>query len=224
MYLIFDTETTGVPRLYDAPVSDIKNWPRVVQIAWRNFDVHGRKKVSTSYIIRPDGFTIPKEAERIHGISTSRASRVGVPIDEVLDEFAEALSESSVVVAHNLQFDLNITSAEFYRVGVPLTHTFDDSSLLFDRSPPSRFSLGCLNKDGLLGCVHLFLVDTYRCAHIGQHPYLLSLRPDGFHHSLTKEPSELSMDFILHSGYLRVEMFNLDLPAKTVGPAEAQLL
>src|SRR5882672_10490543 len=62
---------------------------------------------------------------------------------------------------------------------------FDDSPLLFDRSPPSRFSLGCLNKDGLLGCVHLFLVDTYRCAHIGQHPYLLSLRPDGSHQSLT---------------------------------------
>jgi len=28
-------------------------------------------------------------------------------------------------------------------------------------------------------------VDTYRCAHIGQHPYLLSLRPDGSHRSLT---------------------------------------
>src|ERR1700756_5636078 len=62
---------------------------------------------------------------------------------------------------------------------------FDDSSLLFDRSPPSHFSLGCLIKDGLLGCVHLFLMDTYRCAHIGQHPYLLSLRPDGSHQSLT---------------------------------------
>src|ERR1700740_2368564 len=63
---------------------------------------------------------------------------------------------------------------------------FDDSSLLFDRSPPSHFSLGCLIKDGLLGCVHLFLMDTYRCAHIGQHPYLLSLRPDGSHQSLTE--------------------------------------
>ncbi len=118
MYLIFDTETTGVPRLYDAPVSDTENWPRVVQIAWRNCDAHGRKKVSKSYIIRPEGFTIPKEAKRIHGISTSQAKRVGIPIDEVLNEFAEALSESSVVVAHNLQFDLNIISAEFYRIGV----------------------------------------------------------------------------------------------------------
>jgi hypothetical protein len=63
---------------------------------------------------------------------------------------------------------------------------FDDSSLLFDRPLPSRYLLGCLIKDGLLGCVQLFLVDTYRCARIGQHPYLLSLRPDGSHQSLTK--------------------------------------
>ena len=42
----------------------------------------------------------------------------------------------------------------------------------------------------LVGCVHLSLVDTYRCAHIGQHPYLISLRPDGFHRTLT--PSRLS--------------------------------
>src|SRR5438445_3777634 len=62
---------------------------------------------------------------------------------------------------------------------------FDDAALLFDRSPPSRFSLGCLIKDGLLRCVHLSLVDTYRCAHNGQHPYLLSLRPDGLDQSLT---------------------------------------
>lgn len=53
-------------------------------------------------------------------------------------------------------------------------------------SAPSHFSLGCLIKDGLLRSVHLFLVDTYRCAHIGQHPYLLSLRPDGSDQSLTK--------------------------------------
>jgi hypothetical protein len=37
---------------------------------------------------------------------------------------------------------------------------FDDAALLFDRSPLSRFSLGCPIKDGLLGCVHLSLVDT----------------------------------------------------------------
>jgi DNA polymerase III subunit epsilon len=30
MYLFFDTETTGIPRNYKAPVADLQNWPRLV--------------------------------------------------------------------------------------------------------------------------------------------------------------------------------------------------
>ena len=32
MYLIFDTETTGLPRNFKAPITDTDNWPRVVQL------------------------------------------------------------------------------------------------------------------------------------------------------------------------------------------------
>ena len=34
-------------------------------------------------------------------------------------------------------------------------------------------------------------MDTYRCAHIGQHPYLLSIRLDGSHQPLTRSPRYL---------------------------------
>ena len=34
VYLFSDTETTGIPRNYNAPVSDLANWPRMIQIAW----------------------------------------------------------------------------------------------------------------------------------------------------------------------------------------------
>ena len=27
MYLIFDTETTGLPKRWDAPLNDLDNWP-----------------------------------------------------------------------------------------------------------------------------------------------------------------------------------------------------
>jgi hypothetical protein len=32
-YLFFDTETTGVPNNWDAPASQIENWPRLIQLA-----------------------------------------------------------------------------------------------------------------------------------------------------------------------------------------------
>jgi len=48
------------------------------------------------------------------------------------------------------------------------------SSTMRHFSSPDRrhltIRLGYLIKDGLLGDVHLSLVDTYRCARIGQHP------------------------------------------------------
>jgi DNA polymerase III subunit epsilon len=118
MYLVFDTETTGLPTSYDAPASDVENWPRVVQLAWEAFDFRGRRTGRRCFVIRPDGFKIPRKAERIHGISTDRAKRTGIPIAEALDEFDEALLTASVLVAHNFSFDSSVLGAEFHRLGV----------------------------------------------------------------------------------------------------------
>ena len=35
MFLIFDTETTGLPKDFSAPISDTQNWPRCIQLAWQ---------------------------------------------------------------------------------------------------------------------------------------------------------------------------------------------
>lgn len=118
MYLVFDTETTGLPISWEAPISDVDNWPRIVQLAWEAFDISGRKTGARSSVIRPDGFKIPKEAERIHGISTLIATRTGVPVTEALDAFVEALSKASVVVAHGFKYDSRVVGAEFYRLGI----------------------------------------------------------------------------------------------------------
>ena len=118
MYLFFDTETTGLPISWNAPPSNVANWPRVVQLAWAVFDMRGRKAGARSYMIRPVGFEIPKAAEKIHGISTAKAKRTGVPVEEALGTFAKALSKASVVVAHNLSFDASVVGAEFHRLGM----------------------------------------------------------------------------------------------------------
>ena len=41
MYLFFDTETTGLPKRWNAPVTDLENWPRLVQLAWIMYDDRG---------------------------------------------------------------------------------------------------------------------------------------------------------------------------------------
>ncbi len=118
MYLIFDTETTGLPKKYTAPISDTDNWPRCIQIAWQLHDAMGKLIEHQDYLVKPKGFNIPYDAERIHGISTELADNEGVTLKEVLEKFNEALSKTKFIVGQNLGFDVNIMSCEFYRIGV----------------------------------------------------------------------------------------------------------
>ena len=54
MYLIFDTETTGLPKNWNAPVTDVDNWPRCVQIAWQLHDREGKLLEDAYKILRSD--------------------------------------------------------------------------------------------------------------------------------------------------------------------------
>ena len=118
MYLIFDTETTGLPKNFKAPITDTDNWPRCVQIAWQLHDKWGNLIENKDFLIQPDGFTIPFEAQQIHGISTQLSADRGVSLTEVLNEFNVTLSKSKFVVGQNIDFDLNVMGCEFHRMGI----------------------------------------------------------------------------------------------------------
>jgi DNA polymerase III epsilon subunit-like protein len=117
MYLFFDCETTGLPRIrYFSPeVAD--EWPRLVQIAWARYDGKGRLGGEVRcHIVRPEGFTIPEDATRIHGISHAHARKVGRDLSEVLDEFvAEVERPGTVLVAHNFDYDRGVVGGELVR-------------------------------------------------------------------------------------------------------------
>lgn len=118
MYLFFDTETTGLARNWKAPITQVDNWPRIVQLGWVACSEAGEVIGETEHIIKPDGYTIPVEASRVHGISTEQAMSVGVPIKQALFEFQAAASAYPVGVAHNLKFDESVLGAEFIRAGL----------------------------------------------------------------------------------------------------------
>lgn len=119
MYLFFDTETTGIPKNYKAPASDLKNWPRLVQIAWLVTDDKGSEIHSAEHIVRPDGFTIAADAVKIHGITTDVALERGVDIKAVLDDIMKDIEAAQILLAHNMAFDEKILGAELLRAGYP---------------------------------------------------------------------------------------------------------
>jgi len=114
IYLIFDTETTGLPANYKAPTSDVENWPRLVQISWVITD--GVNRQEYDYIIKPEGFTIPEQASAIHGISTDRALKEGQDRNFILNLFRAFINTADKIVAHNIEFDKAIVGAEYFRI------------------------------------------------------------------------------------------------------------
>ena len=118
-YLFFDTETTGLPRRWNAPQSDFDNWPRIVQIAWVFYGLDGKEISQSNFIIRPEGFSIPREASLIHGITTERAVREGVSLAGALASFGQAIDQAECIVAHNISFDEMVVGAEFLRNNIP---------------------------------------------------------------------------------------------------------
>ncbi|NCD01019.1 3'-5' exonuclease [bacterium] len=118
MYLFFDTETTGLPKSFKAPMSDLDNWPRLVQIAWENYSGDGDLLESFSYIIKPEGFVISDEVAKIHRVTQERAMKEGVNLRDVLNKFYKHLNKNEFAVAHNFSFDENIVGAEFLRAGM----------------------------------------------------------------------------------------------------------
>ena len=117
-YLFFDTETTGLPKDDNAPASNIRNWPRLVQLAWILTDKEGNMLSSSCNIIKPDGFTIPDDAAKVHGINTYKAMREGKPLRSVIGDFLKSAEKARCLVGHNVVFDQKVIGAELCRLGI----------------------------------------------------------------------------------------------------------
>lgn len=115
-YLFFDTETTGVPQNYKAPITDLDNWPRLVQLGWILCDRQGNEIETGNDIIKPDGFIIPEAASKVHQITTIKAILVGKDLSTVLHKFISASKQAKYLVGHNVSFDVNVVGAELLRI------------------------------------------------------------------------------------------------------------
>src|SRR5690606_34083943 len=98
MFLIFDTETTGLPKDWNSHLTDSDNWPRLVQLAWQLHDTNGYLLSAKNFTVKPQGFTIPFNAAKIHGITTERALEEGIDLVEVLAQFEADRAKAKYVV------------------------------------------------------------------------------------------------------------------------------
>jgi DNA polymerase III epsilon subunit-like protein len=125
LILVFDTETTGLPeerRFTDS--SSLERWPRIIQLSYILYNPVKMEIVpvtsSQQYgddIIKLEGLKEgdPIPAESIHGI-TAEKSMAGISIKDAIDKFIDAFNRTSSLVAHNIQYDVNVVCSEIKRL------------------------------------------------------------------------------------------------------------
>ena len=139
-YISFDTETTGLPSGYQKATPDnihLFDKCRLVTLAFVKYSSKGRELSSYHGLVYPDTFDVPAESTKVHGITHEHALHKGQPFGYVYAAFKEAVSNTSILVAHNSTFDENCFFSECYRRGFsvePFKHVHFVDTLKMARS------------------------------------------------------------------------------------------
>lgn len=115
--LVFDTETTGLPKYRNASTKNFELWPHIVQLSYILYDIETHFVIDyNDQIIKLESdIVISKESENIHKISNEISLSKGVEIYKELIEFNNILNKSDIIIAHNLEFDKNMIEVECLR-------------------------------------------------------------------------------------------------------------
>ena len=116
--LVFDTETTGLPKTKIISPDTLKDWPHIVQFSFVIYDDTINKIVETKdYIIRvPDSVTIDNDSIKFHGITNEISKTKGTKIEVVMHDFFYYLNFVDKIVGHNVEFDINMVRVELLRI------------------------------------------------------------------------------------------------------------
>ena len=114
-FYVFDVETTGLMDFKRA--ADAEGQPRVASFAGLAVDHPDDEPEVFERYVRPDGWAMSPDASRVNGLTNEFLAQRGVPIAEVLDEYARRIEAGYTMVAFNAQFDLKMMRAEMRRAG-----------------------------------------------------------------------------------------------------------
>ena len=125
-YLLFiDTETSGLPKNWNAPYAAKKSWPFAVQISWIIYSKEGQLIKTEDHYIRNSDFEIQSSSQKIHGISRNFLVTNGENRKDVMAKLANDLIQyEPMVLGHFMKLDYHITGVEFFRTGLqnPIEH------------------------------------------------------------------------------------------------------
>ena len=120
-YILFiDTEASGLPKNWKAPYSKKNNWPTAVQISWVVFKKDGSEVKQENFYVYDEEIKIKKSAFKVHGITKAFLAEKGISRKEILVQLSNDINSfDPLLVAHFMELDYHILSADYYKSGLP---------------------------------------------------------------------------------------------------------
>lgn len=117
MYVVFDTETSGLFNFGKPP--EAEGQPRLASIAFLFLDDALEVQQEHYKLIRPDGWKMPYGATVVNGLTQQMLEQKGVPVSNILTAFNYLADQGATFVAHNIDFDLKVLRGEMRRARLP---------------------------------------------------------------------------------------------------------
>jgi DNA polymerase III epsilon subunit-like protein len=192
-FLVFDTETTGLPQTKFISPSTLNLWPYIVQFSYIIYDSSLNDIIdSKDYIIKLEkDVLIPEESSKIHGITNDISNEKGISINEVLNEFFYYLRSVDKLIGHNIEFDINMIKIELLRI---IHNNSDSPEQIKLYKQDLHYILNydniiCTLKDSISFC-NIQLLDKYGKPYL-KYPKLIELHEKLFN----KSPNNLHNSF-----------------------------
>jgi DNA polymerase III epsilon subunit-like protein len=119
MYLVFDSTPISKPLSYKAPFSDTFAWPRLMHLSWILLDDKYKLIEDFDCIVSPDGFELSDRILEFCKLDNEDIEKKAVPVTEILKQFSESVEKSFYLVAHNMNMNECVLSAEYLRNSIP---------------------------------------------------------------------------------------------------------
>ena len=123
MAMFIDTETIGLPivknlnlKWGEYPYYKLLNRydaARIVQLSYMITDEKFNEKEMHDYIVKKENFSI--DNSQFHGITNEISLKNGIDFDKIFEIFYEKLKTVTHIIAHNINFDINVIKSELFR-------------------------------------------------------------------------------------------------------------
>ena len=125
--MVFDTETSGLPKERNPSIYDTDKWPHVMQVSYIIYDtvVGDVTETYDAYIKLNPWVIVDPVSEGIHGITREIMDKKGISIQEALIHMRDALGKVDLCVGHNVSFDKRFMIVEGVRNNIRMNFPLD---------------------------------------------------------------------------------------------------